>query len=412
MTEESIRPDGRQIKQLRDLHVEVGNLSRADGSAKVRLGKNMAIASVFGPREQHPKFLAKSDRATVRINYRMATFSVNDYKKSFPSRREKEISKVLSEAFESVVITKHFPRSAIDVHVQLFESDGGTRTAAAIAVSAALADAGIPMRDLIGGIASGIYQDEVCLDLCGQEDMKGTGDMPILYAPELDEVSLFQLDGKFTFDQFKDAFYTSIEAIKYIVKVIQDALRMKYLNIKEEADVDEEDDQDDIQTFIQDEFISASGEDSEEDEESGGDPEVETVDEPVEEDVTPPFPSRIASSFDPDDDPLDEETDSTEEISEVVDIPAPKAESTDEEKVEAEIVTEEPSTTMEVTEPTKDDATEEPTPETEKNEETQVQSNENSAWYDQALGLKPMGGKPKHEDDVMRDIEYSFEEDQ
>ena len=156
MNNEFIRPDGRKPDQMRDLTVEVGVLDRAEGSAKVVLGNNMAIASVFGPREMHPRHASRPDRCNVRVNYRMSTFSVNDYKKSFPSRREKEISKVLSEAFESVVLTKMFPRSTIDVHIQIFESDGGTRTAAAIAASAALADAGIPMRDLTGAIASGL----------------------------------------------------------------------------------------------------------------------------------------------------------------------------------------------------------------------------------------------------------------
>ena len=173
MNNKFMRPDGRKPDQMRDLKVEVGVLDRAEGSAKVVLGNNMAIASVFGPREMHPKHASRPDRSNVRVNYRMSTFSVTDYKKSFPSRREKEISKVLSEAFESVVLTKMFPRSTIDVHIQIFESDGGTRTAAAIAASAALADAGIPMRDLTGAIASGLYEDTVCLDLNGWEDNKG-----------------------------------------------------------------------------------------------------------------------------------------------------------------------------------------------------------------------------------------------
>lgn len=239
------RPDGRAANQMRNLSVEVGILDRADGSSRVELGENLAIASVFGPRELHPKHSSYPDRAVVRVNYRMATFSVTDYKRSFPSRREKEISKVLSDAFESVVLTKLYPRSAVDVHVQIFQSDGGTRTAAAIAISAALADAGIPMRDLTGGIASGIYDDNVVLDLSGHEDMKGTGDMPILYSPNVDEISLFQLDGLFTFEQFKEAFISSRDAIKSVVETIQDALKKKYIKTRQEIITDQDDDDDD-----------------------------------------------------------------------------------------------------------------------------------------------------------------------
>ncbi len=391
----TVRPDGRQLKQLRELKVEVGNLARPDGSSQVRLGKNMVIASVFGPREQHPKFLALSDRANVKINYRMATFSVGDYKRSFPSRREKEISKVLSEAFSSVVITKHFPRSSIDIHVQMFESDGGSRTAAAIAVSAALADAGIPMRDLIGGIATGLYGDEVCLDLSGHEDMKGTGDMPILYSPELDEVSLFQLDGKFTFDQFKESFYTSIESIKEIVEVIKQALIAKYMKVKDEiAVVDDEEHEEDVQTIIQDTFIS------------------ESVAEPTA-DETPKFNSSNISSFDPDDVP-DGTTDIPEET---VVVESAATELREETAVEA--VSEPVSEVMAepVSEPVSEPipfvpATEEAVVEKTTEEVVKTEPVEDETWYEDSLGLKPMGKKETlSNDDVLRDIEYSFEED-
>ncbi len=227
MSKDYVRPDGRLKNQLREFKVEVGVLDRSEGSAKVNLGNNMAMASVFGPREMHPKRLSRSDRAIVRVNYRMATFSVDGYKRAVPSRREKEISKVLSEAFQSVVLVKNWPRSVVDVHVEIFQSDGGTRTAAALAITAALADAGIPMRDLTGGIASGIYEDQVCLDLTGLEDMKGSGDMPILYSPAVDEISLFQLDGLFTYEQFKEAYESSLTGIKGMVEVIRDALKEK-----------------------------------------------------------------------------------------------------------------------------------------------------------------------------------------
>ena len=79
MTEEYIRPDGRSRKVLRDLKIEVGVLDRADGSSRVDLGKNIAIATVYVPSEMHPKHAARPDKAQMRINYRMATFSVDDY---------------------------------------------------------------------------------------------------------------------------------------------------------------------------------------------------------------------------------------------------------------------------------------------------------------------------------------------
>lgn len=243
MSEEIFRLDGRKANEMRNLEIKVGVLEQADGSAKVILGKNIVLAAVNGPRELHPKHMAMSQKALVRVTYKMLPFSVEYRKHPVPSRREKEISKVLSEAFESVVLTQLFPRSAIDVQVQMIQADGGSRTAAAIATSAALADAGIPMRGLIGGIASGLYEERCVLDLSGVEDNVGTGDCPILYAPALDEVSLLQLDGKFTPEQFKECFTMSIEAIKEIEKKQKEALIEKYVKIRQEILTDEEEDE-------------------------------------------------------------------------------------------------------------------------------------------------------------------------
>ena len=243
---EFTRLDGRKTTDLRDIEIEVGLLDRADGSAQVKLGRNIVLAAVNGPIELHPKHNSMSQKAVVRVTYRMMPFSVEYRKAPYPSRREKEISMVLSQAFESVVLTKMFPRAAIDVHVQMIQSDGGSRTAASIAISTALADAGIPMRGLIGGIASGLYEDRCCLDLSGIEDNVGSGDMPILYNKDLDEISLFQLDGRFTLEQFKTCFDMSTNAIDFIIEKEKEALRKKYLTIKDKVDVELESSEEEI----------------------------------------------------------------------------------------------------------------------------------------------------------------------
>jgi hypothetical protein len=157
------------------------------------------------------------------------------------------------------------------------------------------------MRDLPAGIATGLYEDQVCLDLTGHEDMKGEGDMPIMYAPSVDEISLFQLDGQFTFEQFKDAYYTSIDAIKEISQKIKDAVKAKYLLIRdqylddEEEEIDEsllEDDEDEEDEEEEEEDIEASDAGIEEPSETPA-PAVETppttvTEEQQSEETTPP----------------------------------------------------------------------------------------------------------------------------
>ena len=54
----------------------------------------------------------------------------------------------------------------------------GTRCVGITAAAVALADAGIPMRDLIVGVASGKIEDTVVLDLDKAEDNYGQADLP------------------------------------------------------------------------------------------------------------------------------------------------------------------------------------------------------------------------------------------
>lgn len=407
---ELTRENGRGLKDLRELTVEVGVLDRANGSARVYLGKNLAIATVYGPREMHPKHAAKPDSCVVRTNYRMATFSVDDYKRPFPSRREKEISKILSEAYESVILVNNWPRSVIDVHVEMFASDGGTRTAAAIAITAALADAGIPMRDLPGGIASGIYEDTVVLDLTGHEDMKGSGDMPMVYSPAIDEVSLFQLDGKFTFEQFKEAFNTSKEAIGTISGKIREAIKEKYLTIRHElgvtAEDEEEVDQDLLDDTSEDEVISPvlESEVSETTEQPvvpQAPPAMEEVVVPVSQPETIP---ETSSTPEPVGEPISTIPTPTEVpapvVEEVVETPAPTDAAVSVEQVSFE----------EMSAESKADE-----------EDDEGKFSISNKWFMKAgAELKPMpaNDSEKKEDDedeetssIMRDLEYSFDEE-
>lgn len=60
----------------------------------------------------------------------MAPFSTGERKKkSKGDRRSQEISLVLRQTFESVIMMHLFPRSSIDIYVQVLQADGGTRCA-------------------------------------------------------------------------------------------------------------------------------------------------------------------------------------------------------------------------------------------------------------------------------------------
>jgi len=242
ITKDGIRHDGRKREDIREISFEVGVLDRADGSCLIQWGRNKILAAVYGPRELHPKHMQMPGQAYIRCEYRMATFSVPDRKRPAPNRREKEISKLLGEALNPALFTYLYPRSVIDVFIEVLQADGGTRCAAITAASLALADAGIPMRDLVTGVAAGNLEEKIVLDLDDVEDKEGKGDLPIAYLPNLEKVVLLQSDGIFTPDQYKEALDMLVPACKEIYQLQRKAITDKYSQINEavKKDLEEE----------------------------------------------------------------------------------------------------------------------------------------------------------------------------
>ena len=226
--ENGIRTDGRRWDELRPLKIEVGVVKNADGSALIEWGKNKIIAAVYGPKEMHPKHLELADRAFLKCRYHMAPFSVEERKNPAPSRREIEISKVIREALVPAVIVEDYPRTAIEVWVEVLQSDGGSRVAGITAASLALADAGINMRDLVVGCSCGLIGEQVVSDLDDTEDKEGNGDMPVAIMPNLGQVGLLQVDGVYTRENFQKAFELAIEKGKEIYQMQREALTTRF----------------------------------------------------------------------------------------------------------------------------------------------------------------------------------------
>jgi len=222
------RIDGRRPDEMRPLKIEAGVLKRADGSAYVEWGLNKVMAAVYGPRECHPRHLQNPDRALVQCHYNMASFSVDDRKRPGPDRRSHEISKITSEALTHVVFTEYFPRTSIDVYIEVLQANAGTRCAGLTAASVALADAGVPMRDLVASCAAGKVADTIVLDLGKEEDNFGQADIPVGYVPRAGEIVLLQMDGDLTNDEFDKGIHMAVEACKKVYEVQRDALRRRY----------------------------------------------------------------------------------------------------------------------------------------------------------------------------------------
>ena len=295
--QDDIRPDGRAFDELRSIEIQAGVLDQADGSALVRWGirtkkllvdpgreprlkdlaqeyyiilrgkegnrllvevpegllgyledelgeydvigdgfkGNVAVVAVHGPREPIPRHVGDPYRALIRYRYTMAPFSVPERKRPAPGRREIEISKVSKEALQRVIFEEEFPMTVIDVFAEILASDAGTRVTALTAASVALADAGVPMRDLVSAVAVGRAFGHIVADLTKfEEDAPDAVDVPLAVIPGTEEFTLLQMDGRVSQKEIEDMLDLGLAKAKEVAELQRKALKEKYAQVVED----------------------------------------------------------------------------------------------------------------------------------------------------------------------------------
>ncbi len=226
------RFDGRAFDEMRPIEAKAGIIPRAHGSAMFKIGKTIAYAAVYGPRGLHPKFMQNPKTGILRCNYNMMPFSgMGDRVRPGPNRRAKEISMVTQKALNPVLDLKDYPNAVVDVFIELPQTDAGSRCAGICAASIALADAGIPMKDMVAAVSVGLVDDKVVTDLDYKEEAYEDGpvaDIPVAMIPSTDEVSLLQMDGELSKEQLAEGLELAKKVCKQIYEVQKSALKEKY----------------------------------------------------------------------------------------------------------------------------------------------------------------------------------------
>jgi exosome complex component RRP41 len=222
------RIDGRLAEQMREIEMQIDVVSRANGSAQVKFGNTIVVASVYGPKELYPKYLREPETGILRCRYAMAPFSTEDRKTPGPDRRSIELSKVIRIAIEPAIFLEDFPKAVVDIFVEVLQADGSTRVTGINAASLALACAGIPLKDLICACSAGKIDDTLVVDLNGKEDNFSKADMSFAMLPSKDEITLLQMDGLLTKEEVMKLIEIAKRSCKEIYELQKRALREKY----------------------------------------------------------------------------------------------------------------------------------------------------------------------------------------
>ncbi|KAI4466507.1 exosome complex component [Holotrichia oblita] len=158
-----VRNDKRKLDQHRRIFMKTDIVSQAKGSAYIEIGKTKVVVSVFDPREI-PNKNEYSLNGELYCEFKFAPFSCPKRRMHQQDAEEKQNSIVMKQALEPAVCRHEFPNFQVDVYALVLENDGSALSAAITCAGLALAQAGIPMFDIITSVTIGIQGDLKLLD--------------------------------------------------------------------------------------------------------------------------------------------------------------------------------------------------------------------------------------------------------
>lgn len=202
ITEEKVRPDGRNPDEIRPLSSEVGLLPRTHGSGLFTRGQTQALSictlGALGD-VQILDGLGIEESKRFMHHYNFPHFSVGETGPiRGPGRREIGHGALGERALSAVVPDeKDFPYT-VRLVAEVLESNGSTSQASICAGTLAMMDAGVPIKAPVAGIAMGLVKSgdyyTILTDIQGMEDH--LGDMDFKVAGTAKGVTALQMDIK------------------------------------------------------------------------------------------------------------------------------------------------------------------------------------------------------------------------
>jgi polyribonucleotide nucleotidyltransferase len=234
---DQVRIDGRGLSDLRQLSAEVHVVPRAHGSALFERGETQVLGVTtlnMLTMEQKVDSLLPNDTKRYMHNYNMPPYSTGETGRvGSPKRREIGHGALAERALVPVLPTREQFPYAIRQVSEAIGSNGSTSMGSVCAATMSLLSAGVPLRDLVGGIAMGLISDQIdgetryvaLTDILGAED--AFGDMDFKVAGTKDMVTALQLDTKLDgipASVLQSALGQAKDARLAILKVMADAI--------------------------------------------------------------------------------------------------------------------------------------------------------------------------------------------
>lgn len=244
--EEGRRIDGRDFNEVRPIECIVGVLPRVHGSALFTRGETQAlvlttlgtdldeqrIETIYGNRFRH--FI---------LHYNFPPYSVSEARRlTGPGRREIGHGALARRALMPVMPAKEEFQYTLRVVSEILESNGSSSMASVCGTSLSLMDAGVPVKEAVGGVAMGLVSDGtktvILTDIIGDEDHYGDMDFKVTGTRE--GITALQMDIKIdgvTREIMHEALEQAREARLYILDKMAEAIAKPRSSVSEYAPV-------------------------------------------------------------------------------------------------------------------------------------------------------------------------------
>ncbi|XP_065168184.1 exosome complex component MTR3-like [Atheta coriaria] len=249
------RSDGRKHLEHRKIFLKTGVVSQAKGSAYIEVGKTKVIVSCYDPREI-PNKADYCQKGELYCEFKFATFSCVQRRMFQQDAEEKQNSIILKQALEPAVCLHEFPNFQVDIYALVLENDGSALSASITAAGVALAQASIPMYDLVTGLSIGIIENTFIVDpsikeeqLCditdtneGEQTASEHGLIIMSMLNTHEQISQFYQTGNIALENISKSIDILTQVNKEIVPLVQKCLTNYVLkSVQEKEDNQAED---------------------------------------------------------------------------------------------------------------------------------------------------------------------------
>lgn len=223
---EGLRIDGRRWNELRRFECQINTHPHSsDGSSYVEHGNTKVMCIVKGPMEPRTRAQQDQDNATLDININVASFSTLERKKR--SKNEKrliELKTTLERTFEKSVLTHLYPKTLIEIGVQVLAQDGGMLATITNAITLALIDAGISIYDYVSAVTVGLHDQTPLLDLNTLEE-GDVSNLTVGVVGKSEKLAMLLLEDKMPLDHLESVLGIAIAGSHKVRELLDEEVR-------------------------------------------------------------------------------------------------------------------------------------------------------------------------------------------